>query len=476
MENLDFIFKPNSVAIIGASNTPGKWGNFVLEHVISSGFPGQLYPVNPSEKEVLGTRCFETVMDVPGSIDLAVITVPASAVISALLDCGHKRIRGCLIISAGFAEHSSEGKILQEKVRQIGLEHGIRTVGPNSNGIWSFPGRLNIAFDNPPKQGPIAFLSQSGNFGVALANMAARKGYGVNYFVHLGNQVDLSFSEYLDYLCEEDSIRAIICYMEGVTNGRRFFESASRVTRKKPVIVFKGGISPQGKRAIQSHTASLSENNEIFEGMCRQAGIIQAREPFRSFEMAYALAGQPCAQGRSVAIVSGGGGFCVTATDACHEMGLEIPPIDAETQRAIGKIASPVAPNPINPIDLAGDMRPWVYSRVIEIVGNLDYIHGILATTPFWMPIQYRSVGSIETLIGAIKLLLDTLHKIKKPLIVVQTYDLTNNPLPGLFHKARIPMYESPHVAVQAMQALFMHGTVLKDRSGSAGWGTAKEA
>lgn len=465
MANLDFIFKPKSVGVIGASNTPGKWGNIVLEHLISNGFPGDIYAVNPSEDEVLGTRCFKTVLDIPGNIDLAVITVPAMAVIPTLSDCGHKGIRGCLIISAGFAEVSSEGKILQEKIRRISSEFGMRTVGPNSNGIWSFPGRLNIPFDTPPKPGPIAFLSQSGNFGVALANMAARRGYGVNYFVHLGNQVDLSFSEYLDYLYEDDSIRAIICYMEGVTNGRRFFESASRVTRRKPIVIFKGGTSPPGKRAIQSHTASLSQNKEIFDGMCRQAWLIRAGEPFRAFEIAYALAGQPCAKGPNVAIVSGGGGFCVTATDACHEMGLEIPPIDAESQHAIRQIVSPVAPDPINPVDLAGDMRPWVYSKVIEIVGSLDYIHGILATTPFWMPIQYRTANSIQTLIRAIKLLLDTLRKIEKPLIVVQTYDLTNNPLPDLFHKANIPMYESPHVAVQSMHALFMQGRIARERS-----------
>ncbi len=231
-----------------------------------------------------------------------------------------------------------------------------------------------------------------------------------------------------------------------------------RITRDKPVIVFKGGRSEAGQRAVLSHTGSLSQDQGVFDGMCRQAGVIRAEEPFQSFEMAHALVCQPSAAGGNVAIVSGGGGFCVTATDACSRMGLNIPPLDSETRAAIRRLISPVAPEPSNPIDLAGDMRPWVYSKVIESVGSLDYIDGILATTPFWMPVQYRTAQTIRALAEAIETLLETLAKLKKPLILVQSSEIGNNPLAALVVRAGVPMYETPDAAVRAMGALVAHG------------------
>ncbi|MGQ9655367.1 MAG: acetate--CoA ligase family protein [Thermodesulfobacteriota bacterium] len=462
--NLDFIFKPRSVAVIGASNSPGKWGNLVLKNILAYGFPGEVYAVNPGEDEILGIRGWRDIASLPDGIDLAVIALPASQVLEAVSECGRNGVRGCVVISAGFAELSAQGRVLQEEIRRMGTQFGMRIIGPNCNGIWSHPGRLNLAFDTAPKPGPIAFLSQSGTFGVSMANLASRRGDGVNFFVHLGNQVDVSFADWLDYFRQERSVGAIVCYMEGVGSGRRLFESLCRVTEEKPVIVFKGGTSEAGQRAILSHTGSLSQDERVFDGMCRQAGAIRAEEPFQSFEMAYALVSQPYAGGPNVAIVSGGGGFCVTATDACSRVGLSIPPLDSETRAAIRRFISPVAPDPCNPIDLAGDMRPWVYSKVLESVGSLDYIHGILATTPFWMPIQYRRAKDIKALAEALDALLDALRRLRKPLIFVQSSDITNNPLAALLVEAGVPMYETPHAAVRAMNALVTYGSWAGDK------------
>ena len=456
--DLDFIFRPRSVAVIGASNSPGKWGNYVLTNMVAGGFQGEIYPVNPCEERIMGMRGWKGIQELPVGIDLAVIALPAPQVVQAVSECGSKGVRGCVIISAGFAELSPEGGALQEEIGRIASRFGMRIVGPNCNGIWSFPGRLNLAFDTPPRPGPIAFLSQSGTFGVSMANVASRRGYGVGFFVHLGNQADVSFADCLDYFREDETVGAIVCYMEGVGGGRRLLESASRTTREKPVVLFKGGTSEPGKRAILSHTGSLSQEVGLFEGMCRQAGVIMAREPFHSFEMAHALVSQPYAAGTNVAIVSGGGGFCVTAADACSKLGLKIPPLDPETRGLLRKFISPVAPEPSNPIDLAGDMRPWVYSRVVEIVGESDQIHGILATTPFWMPVQYRTAESVRAVTDAIQMLLEALERLKKPLILVQSSHIANNPLAALLVNAGVPIYETPDAGVRAMHALALQG------------------
>ena len=254
--------------------------------------------MNPNKKEILGLPSYQSVLDIPDQIDLAVIASPAPTTPKLMRECADKRVKGAIVISGGFAESGKEGKALEDKVVSIAREGGIRFIGPNCMGIWSAAGQLNLCFNQAPKPGAIAFVSQSGTFGGYLSEIANAKGYGLSKFISIGNQADITASEYLEYLAEDNDTRAIVFYIEGFKDGKSFFQLAREVIKKKPIIIFKGGSTGAGARATLSHTASLAGSEDVFEGMCHQIGLIRANEAIHSFEMAEALIGQPLPRGK----------------------------------------------------------------------------------------------------------------------------------------------------------------------------------
>ena len=277
-EQLDPIFKPESIAFIGASNSPAKWGFRVFDRPLRTGYRGRVYPVNPREDRIRMLPAFRSVLDIPGHVDLAVITVPAPQVPDVMRECVRKGVKGAVLITAGFAEIGREGKVLEDEVVRIAREGGIRFVGPNGMGIWSAAGMLNMCFEQSPLSGPIAFVSQSGTFGGSLSEIAGTKGYGLSKFISIGNQADLTAADYLEYLADDDDTRVVVFYMEGFKDGSRFFDLAKEVVKKKPIVIFKAGRTAPGTRATQSHTASLAGSDEIFDALCRQVGLIRTQE------------------------------------------------------------------------------------------------------------------------------------------------------------------------------------------------------
>jgi acetyltransferase len=331
-------------------------------------------------------------------------------------------------------------------------------------GLWSSPVNLNLAFEEAPYPGSIAFISQSGTLGNYLMLLAKGKGYGFHSFISSGNQALLEVSDYLEYFGRDEDTRAIILYIEGLQDARRFGEVARKVVRKKPVIVYKAGRFAVGARAALSHTASLAGNDAVFEALCKQTGLIRCYDPLHTFDMAVALSSQPHPRGNRVAILSGGGGYCVTMAEAAVSWGLEVPQLDPAASDKIKKLLYPFAPQPWNPIDAAADVRPMTYARVLDILLGLDYIDGILMMIPFMFSFQLRSAASVRELMDATEIICGLPAKYRKPMMGNTIPSVAVGPALELFKKAGIPFFASQDESARAMHGLVRYYRFLKNQ------------
>ena len=457
---LDPIFKPQSIAVIGASSQVEKWGHRMVVRPFNTGFRGMIYPVNPGAKEIAGVKCFASIGDLPKNIDLAVITLPSNQVTEALRQCLGQGIRGVVLISAGFAEAGQEGKKLQDEVVRIAREGKIPLVGPNCMGLWSDPVSLNLAFDEAPNRGSLAFISQSGTLGNYLMLLARGKGYGFRGFISSGNQAVLEVADYLEYFGRDEKTRAIILYVEGFQDAGRFFRLSKEIAPKKPILVYKAGRFEIGARAALSHTASMAGNDKIFEGLCRQAGLIRCYDPLHTFDMAMALSSQPLPKGNRVAIISGGGGYCVTMAEACVAWGLDVPQLDPAASEEIKQILQSFAPLPLNPVDTASDIRPMTYARALDILMRQDNIDGVCMMIPFMFEFQLRSPASIRELMDATEIISALPQKYNKPIVANMIPRVAVGPALDLFKKAGIPFFATQDESARAMYALFRYSRI----------------
>ena len=457
-ERLDPIFKPSTLALIGASDMEGKWGNWVMHNLLNSGYRGTIYPINPKEEVVVGHAAYPSVLDVPEEIDLAVFTIPSKIVLPVMEQCVEKGVKGAIVVTAGFAEIGGDGRALQEELVKIARKGNINFVGPNCMGVWSSAVRLNTTFKDVPLSGGISFVSQSGTMGDYLFNIARSKGYGFSKFVSSGNQACLNVADYMEYLAQDEDTRAMVFYIEGMPEGRRLFELAREVTKVKPVIVYKAGKTSVGSRAAQSHTGSLSGVDEIFEAASRQAGIIRCHEVLHPFDAAEALINQPLPAGNRVAIVGDGGGYCVTSSDTCAAMGLQVPEIDSAARAKIRKLLLPHAPEPRNPVDTAADPRPVPMAQIADIVAGLDYIDGLIILPP--VPFFDRSLETQRQLLEAYEILGAIPEKYGKPLIATSIYSEFGSGLQVLKDLGKIPFYLTPEDCARAMVCMAQYAQV----------------
>jgi acetyltransferase len=464
IEYLDPIFRPRSLAVIGASTQVEKWGHRMVVRPLNTGYRGMIYPVNPNSREIAGIRSYPSISSLPAGIDLAVITLPAAMVPEALEECLRHGIRGAVVISAGFAEANQEGEKLQQELARLAKAAGVPLVGPNCMGLWSSLVNLNLAFEEAPNPGAIAFISQSGTLGNYLMLLAKGKGYGFNGFISSGNQALLEVSDYLEYFGRDEGTRAIILYIEGLQDARRFREIARKVVQKKPVLVYKAGRFAVGARAALSHTASLAGNDAVFEALCKQTGLIRCYDPLHTFDMAVALSSQPLPRGNRVAIISGGGGYCVTMAEAAASYGLDVPQLDPADSEKIKKLLYPFAPQPWNPIDAAADVRPMTYARALDILLGLDYIDGILMMIPFMFSFQLRSTASVRELMDATEIICGLPAKYRKPMMGNTIPSVAVGPALELFKKAGIPFFATQDESARAMHGLVRYHQFLKDQ------------
>jgi acetyltransferase len=458
IEELRPLFKPESIAVIGASNDPSKWGNWMVTRPIHSGYRGQIYPINPRDKEIFRLKAYPSVLEVPEHVDLAVITIPAKAVPAAMKECVKKGVKAVVLISAGFAETGPKGKALQDEVVGIARDGGIRFMGPNGMGIWSSAVRMNTAFWFTPKSGGISFVSQSGTMGGYLLETAHNKGYGFNSFLSVGNQADLSMAEYVEYLGDDEATSVIVLYIEGLKDGARFLKKAKEVIRKKPIIVYKAGRTENGARATMSHTASLSGADEVFEAICRQAGIIRTYDVIHAFDAAEALSNPPLPRGNRVALIAAGGGHCVVTTDSCCVLGLEVPELDSGTVQSIARYLLPHAPPPTNPIDLAADPRPMTIANIIEILVGNPHIDAIITMAP--ISIRSTNPAFVREVLSAAEIISELPKKHGKPIIATAMRGAMHGVAFELMKERGIPFYEFPEEAARAMFGLYRYSLV----------------
>jgi acyl-CoA synthetase (NDP forming) len=362
--NIRFLFEPRSVAIIGASRTPGKLGYNILRNLVDLEFKGELYPVNPKATEILGIKAYSQVDSIPESLDVAVIATPASTVPEIMKSCAKKGVKGVVIISSGFSEEGNTA--LEEKTVKIAKEAGIRIIGPNTTGILNTANGFTSSFVpgiGRAKRGNVAIVAQTGVFlGYMLAYIISSQQFGLSKVVGLGNKRDVDDVEVLNYLGQDPETNVICMYIEGVKDGRSFLTTARKVSKKKPILVLKSGVTEKGAKVAMSHTGSLAGRSEIFGAACKQAGIIQVESFEELIDFAKAFALQPLPKSRNIGVMSVTGAGCVIAADSAIKNGFQIPDLSSETVEAIRKISPPWHKNVGNPVDMGPAIEVGMYS------------------------------------------------------------------------------------------------------------------
>lgn len=360
------LFHPKSVAFVGASAEFGKWGNLLISNVLDGGYEGGVHLVNTKGGSIAGRPVYKSVSEIPGPVDLAVVTVPARVVLSLLPEFEAKGISGVLLISSGFGEVGPEGKELEEKLIEEARARDLLIMGPNTMGIANpFHKFFCTGAISRPRPGSTAFISQSGNMGVQLLSFAEEQGIGIRAFGGSGNEAMLTIEDALDGFALDKLTNTVLLYIESVKNGRRFFESAQKVSAQKPVIVLKGGRTAAGGVAAASHTGALASDNKVFEAACQQAGIVLADQPMDMLDLSAAFSSLPLPQGPRVAIMTLGGGWGVVTADLCSEYGLEVPDLSPGIIAEITQLL-PDYWSHSNPVDLVGDNDPNVPLAVMD--------------------------------------------------------------------------------------------------------------
>ncbi len=396
---LEKMFNPESVAVIGASHVKGKVGRAVLDNLVD-GYKGKIYPINPKYPEIEGLKCYRTVLDVPGPIDLAVIVIPAKLVPQAVRECGEKGIKYLVIISAGFKEVGVEGARLENEVKGIARSHKMRIVGPNCLGVLNTHTKCNASFAKKmPPAGNVSIITQSGALGTAILDWSDATGVGFDSFVSLGNKADLNEVDFMEAWKDDGNTKVILAYLEGITDGQRFIDVARAVSKNKPVILVKSGRTSAGARAVSSHTGSLAGSDAAYDAAFLQSGVIRAETMFEFFDLAGGFAGQPVPGGGRVAIVTNAGGPGILATDSCERYGLRLATLSKETIDAL-KTTLPAAASFYNPVDVLGDAGPELYRFALETVVRDGGVDGILVLAT---PQAMTDPVAIAGVIGEIK-------------------------------------------------------------------------
>jgi acetyl coenzyme A synthetase (ADP forming)-like protein len=396
---LDTLFSPKSIAVIGASRSEGKLGYAVLSNIIQSGFGGDIYPVNPKAEEILGLPCYASLDAIEGEIDLAVIVIPAKFVLEALEVCGKRGVGSVIVITAGFRETGHEGLMAERKMAEIAQQHQMRIVGPNCLGVIDTLAPMNASFAaGMPRQGGIAFMSQSGALCTSVLDIALAQDVGFSRFVSLGNKADLNEIDFLGAWTDDPESKVVMAYLEGIADGARFIEVARQLTKRKPIIAIKSGSTSAGSRAVSSHTGTLAGSERAYEAAFKQAGVIRAGSVGSLFDLAVALARQPLPCNDRVAIITNAGGPGIMATDAIERAGLNLASLAPETMDELRQVL-PSAASVLNPVDVLGDALADRYRAALQVVSADPNVGALIVilTPQFMTQIEEtaRAVGEV---------------------------------------------------------------------------------
>jgi len=469
------LFSPSSIAVIGANEVLGSWGSDATRAALEAARVNpqrRAYPVNPTEKQVMGAPCYPTINDVPDVVDLAIIVVRSTLVPAIMRQCVEKRVKAAVIISAGFAETDEAGARLEAEVVQIARQGGIRLVGPNCIGhadVTNKVGALGIGWRTRP--GPMAIISQSGTVSAGIMGSAGASGIGISKFISTGNEADLHTEDYLEFLAKDPPTRLIGAYIEGLREGRRFFELAREITLTKPIVVIKAGGTEGSGRAARSHTSALAGSDVVYSAAFRQAGVIRVEDEESLCDIALALLTQPLPRGNTVGILTIGGGMGVMAAESCERDGLKMATLQPETLAKLDAVLPPRWSHG-NPIDMVGiktmDEFPTIMTCLKALVEdpNVDSVVSLVTARNYGGD-QFREVQAKAE--QALADLTRTARQMGKPFVVIRRM----GPPPSMMNggepppanlEDRIPEYGHPRRAARVLGQLMRYRQYLERR------------
>lgn len=455
IETLDKIFKSQRIALVGVSPNPKSVSGKILSNLITGGFRGVVYPVNPAVEAVMGIPCFPGVKNLPKMPDLAVIAAPAAQVPELVKECGEAGILGLIIISAGFRETGREGRALEEEILAHKKNYpGMRIIGPNCLGIISPNFQLNASFAaSMPLKGQIAFISQSGALCTSILDWSLREKIGFSYFVSLGNAIDIDFGDLIDYFGEDENTRSILLYIESIANPKSFMSASRAYARTKPLVAYKAGRFPQSARAATSHTGALASEDAIYEAAFKRAGIARVFEIGEMFDVAELIGRQKIPKGPRLAIVTNAGGPGVMASDTLIETGGELAELSPEIVERLNEILPPAWSHG-NPVDVLGDARSKTVAKAVQAVLGAPQTDAVLLiVTP----------QAMTNPAGIAKELIPVAGETQKPVLAAFLGGPAMDQAVGLLNEAGIPTYGTPEQAVRAFMILVNYARNLEN-------------
>jgi acetyltransferase len=445
IKKLSSIFRPQRIALIGVPANPETVGGLTLRNLVGGGFRGVVYPVNPKHEAVLGIPCFPNVKSLPKTPDLAVITTNAAAVPQIVEECGEAGIKGLIIMSAGFKEIGPEGKALEYEVKSIIRKYDMRAIGPNCLGVIVPGQRLNISFaTGMPRQGRVAFISQSGALCTSVLDWAISENIGFSYFVSIGNTMDVGFGDLIDFFGQDAQTKSIVLYVESISFAHEFMTAARAFARKKPIIVYKAGRFPESAVAAASHTGAMASEDAVYDAVFRRAGVARVNNIGNLFDFTDLIGGKRIPKGPNLGIVTNAGGPGVIATDALIFHGGKLCKLSEETVERLDKLL-PSYWSHSNPVDVLGDAPPDRLASATEIVMNDPRVDAVLVIlTPQAMARPTEAARKIITLSEGYS----------KPVMAVWLGGKSMAEAMELFNQSGIPAYRTPDQAVRAFMTL----------------------
>ncbi len=461
--SLDFLFHPKSIAVIGASSKEGKVGNIVLKNIINSNYQGKIYPIHPTEKIILGCPAYKSVLDVPGEIDMAIFVIPAKLVNPIVEECGKKKIKGLIIISAGFKEIGGEGVQREEELKQLARKYGMRILGPNCLGFIGLDYNGSFAVETP-KKGNIAMISQSGAMLTGMMDYSMMQPFGFSCNISLGNKADLGAVDFIEYLADDDNTHVILCYLESIKDGERFLEIVPKAARKKPIIILKSGISEAGARAASSHTGALAGSDIAYDLAFEKCGVLRAWSIEDLFDYGEIFLYQPIPKTNSFAIITNAGGPGIVATDAFEQEGIKLAEFSEPILHELRENLPPEAAI-FNPVDIIGDATPGRYKFTLETIFGLnEKFHGRknVVTTDGCLIILTPQAQTNPPEVARIIHHIASNHLKDKPIICSFIGEKSISEAKNYLKRNGIPCFQFPDRAAHCIKILIKRGEILK--------------
>lgn len=451
---LDAIFRPKSVAVIGASSTPGKVGYVLANNLLKSGYDAPIYLVNVKGGEILGQQAYKSINDIPGDVELAVICIPSKFVLSTVEECGEKGVKALIVISAGFKETGHEGAELEKKLVETAHKYGMRIQGPNCLGAINTHVPYDLSFASTlPKKGSIGFVTQSGALGTAILDWIIAEEIGFGSIISLGNKADLDEVDFIEAMAEDPDIKVILLYLESIERGRKFLEVASEIVKKKPIMVVKGGTSSAGAKAAGSHTGALVGSFLAYQKAFDKTGVILSESMEDLFNYAVAFTEQSLPEDEGIAIVTNAGGPGILSTDLIEKLGLKMASLTDETRQFL-KENLPSAAATGNPVDILGDALPDRYAIALEASLKDENVHSVLVLlTPQAMT---DSLTTAEHIVDISKKYKD------KPIVTVFMGGDWVAEAAEYLKDNGVPCYNFPEKGVKTLDALYQYARHLK--------------